>query len=187
LLLEAGADPHATTECGQTPLFLAARMGHREAAKDLMATTASTAQLTKYLSTPLHRASENGQAQIVADLLNKDERMANARDFFGFTPIGIAVLEKRQTTIINKLWGCGSLAEAKFEFFDAIFVLIFRLFKRVCSSPFNRVLGPLSHVSLQQLLFTWLLPEGTLKRLKFCCERQSFTCRRKPLSPARMN
>jgi hypothetical protein len=28
-------------------------------------------------------------------------------------------------------------AEAKFEFFDAIFVLIFRLFKRVYSSPFN--------------------------------------------------
>jgi hypothetical protein len=52
------------------------------------------------------------------------------------------VLEQRQTTIISKLWAvevcfCLRFAEAKFEFFDAIFVLIFRLFIRVCSSPFN--------------------------------------------------
>ena len=64
-LLAVGADVNAKNTVGWTPLHLAARIGHTEAARLLLAAGADVNAKDKDGHTPLHGAAENGHTDVV--------------------------------------------------------------------------------------------------------------------------
>ena len=86
-MLEAGADPHATTSLGLTPLYFAARKGHNQAVKILLRAMKNVVNPTYLLDTPLHRAAKWGREETVKTLVAANAGAANVRDPFGFSPL----------------------------------------------------------------------------------------------------
>ena len=79
---------------GQTPLHLAAIMGHSAIADYLLAHKAETAVQDSSGATPLHEAVRYGNVGIARSLLNAGAN-PNARDNLGKTPIMLAIPEDK--------------------------------------------------------------------------------------------
>lgn len=86
-LIEAGADPHAVTYDGLTPLVFAAREGHTQCVQILLQAMDNQITPSSFLDTPLHKAAKHGREDTVKVLLEADEPQANIRDFLGYTPL----------------------------------------------------------------------------------------------------
>ena len=69
MLLEAGANPNARDESGQTPLHRAAGSGNAEAIEALAAAGANLEARNESGQTPLHKAAERGTVEVVETLL----------------------------------------------------------------------------------------------------------------------
>ncbi len=88
-LIEHGADIHAATTLGFTPLLFAAREGDLEATKMLLSAGADVKTKSKDKLSALHVATQRGHGEIAALLL---DRGADANDDGpGFTPLHWAV------------------------------------------------------------------------------------------------
>ncbi|XP_019855630.1 PREDICTED: ankyrin repeat, PH and SEC7 domain containing protein secG-like [Amphimedon queenslandica] len=90
LLLEKGANPNVTKD-NETPLFVAVKSGNIEAVDILLTNGARTDVVSKYHGTPLHCASQTGNADIIKLLIIKGSADVNAVDKDNSTPLFIAV------------------------------------------------------------------------------------------------
>jgi len=86
-LLEAGADPNATTKLGTTPLAFASRNGHDEVVALLLSATNNIVTPNAFGGTPLHRACQWGEENAAKALIAADESLVNATTWIGFTPL----------------------------------------------------------------------------------------------------
>ena len=86
---------------GQTPLHLAAILGHNAIAKYLLENNADTSVQDSSGATPLHEAVRYGNVEIVKALLNSGANV-NARDNLGKTP-AMLILPKEKTAELYKL------------------------------------------------------------------------------------
>jgi len=98
-LLRAGAAVDAADARGQTPLFLAARDGHKEIAELLIAHGANPAKRDFWKSgnAPLHVAAERGQSEIVQLLLDKGVKV-NFSNRHGQTALLLAAWNRHPDT-----------------------------------------------------------------------------------------
>lgn len=93
-LLEAGADPAALDEAGETALMSAAHAGHLDVVKALLAAGATADFKSEQGWTGLAKAAYNaetecGYPQVIAALHEAGADL-NARIFFGITPLMLA-------------------------------------------------------------------------------------------------
>lgn len=93
-LLEAGADPAALDETGETALMVAAHAGHLDVVKALLAAGATADFKSEQGWTALAKAAYNaetecGYPQVIAALHEAGADL-NARIFFGITPLMLA-------------------------------------------------------------------------------------------------
>ena len=93
-LLEAGADPAALDEAGETALMSAAHAGHLDVVKALLAAGATADFKSEQGWTALAKASYNaetecGYPQVIAALHEAGADL-NVRIFFGITPLMLA-------------------------------------------------------------------------------------------------
>lgn len=89
LLLEHGANIHASTRDGMTPLHCAARSGMTERARLLIEHGASLQALDTDRKTPLHTAVESNQKEVVGLLLSSGSGI-DGKNLYGSTPLRMA-------------------------------------------------------------------------------------------------
>lgn len=89
---------NARTDEGETPLYIAALLGHDEVAKVLLAYGADVNAADNYQITPLHRAAEYGHAKVVA-LLLAHHANRNAKHWHGQTPADFARENRQDETL----------------------------------------------------------------------------------------
>lgn len=88
-LIEKGADVHAKTAAGWTPLHIAARKGNYEVAKLLISKGVDVNAKADDGWTPLHWVAFNGNKEL-AELLIAKGADVNAKNEYGSTPLHIA-------------------------------------------------------------------------------------------------
>lgn len=99
LLLAHGADPGGHPTGGYPPLVMAAANGHLEIVRELLRAGAPICQHTGHEGvTPLHAATQNGQAECVHLLLGRGARRQQ-RDRAGQTPLHYAAASAHPPTI----------------------------------------------------------------------------------------
>ena len=80
----------------ETPLHIAAMLGHLEFTRQILSRKPELAQeLNSHSSSPLHLASANGHLEVVKELLLVNQDICLARDRKGKTSLHIAVLKGR--------------------------------------------------------------------------------------------
>jgi uncharacterized protein len=89
-LLTWGARVNARNALGETPLIVAAGLGHLELARVLIDKGADVNAITKEFHTALHYASANGHTELVEKLLDSGAAI-NVQDLSGYTPLHYAV------------------------------------------------------------------------------------------------
>ena len=93
-LLDAGSDPAAADEAGETALMLAAREGHVDAVKALIAAGADVNARSPQGWTALAKAAYNGETERgyveVIEVLHEAGASVDERIFFGITPLMLA-------------------------------------------------------------------------------------------------
>jgi ankyrin repeat protein len=94
LLLDAGADPAAVDEAGETPLMHAAHLGHVAAVEVLIAAGADVNAKSPQGWTALAKAAYNGETERgyveVIEALHQAGANLDERIFFGITPLMLA-------------------------------------------------------------------------------------------------
>ena len=93
LLLQFGADPNKSGQCGFTPLYNASSRGHSDMVKILLDFGADTSKALKDGWTPLHTAAKENHKHIVQLLLNRgaDPNVpSNLQTTNGCTPLHFA-------------------------------------------------------------------------------------------------
>ena len=100
--LDKGVDVNASGN-GQSPLHLAAIMGHVEVTELLIASGADLEGTDKYGNTPLHYAAHHGSKEIVI-LLITNSADVNAKDKGGETPLNMAA-NKETADLLRKHGG----------------------------------------------------------------------------------
>ena len=120
--LDAGADPNARNEDGDTPLHIAAWNGQTEAIAALLDAGADPNARNEDGDTPLHIAAWNGQTEAIAALLDAGAD-PNARNEDGDTPLHIAAWNG-QTEAIAALIDAGADPNARAENGEIPFDLI---------------------------------------------------------------
>lgn len=105
-LLDEGAPIDTATASGDTPLILAAGLGHAEVVKALLAKGADTGSETTHGSTPLMWASYNGQKETARALLAAGADV-NARDYGSSTAL-IYAAQNGHTGTVELLCACGA-------------------------------------------------------------------------------
>ena len=98
--LDKGVDVNASGN-GQSPLHLAAIMGHVEVTELLIASGADLEGTDKYGNTPLHYAAHHGRKETTKLLIAKGVDV-NAKDEDGETPLDLAI-KKNHTEIADLL------------------------------------------------------------------------------------
>lgn len=89
-LLNAGADPDARNDNGETPLNLAVLGGHQSVALLLLEAGASVDARNRGGFTPLHAAAYAGATEIASTLLDRGADINDKRNTAGVTPLSIA-------------------------------------------------------------------------------------------------
>lgn len=97
----AGADLEATTQAGETALYLAALQGHREVAKYLLEQGARVDAPAADGSTPLQVAADKGRGEIVDLLLDRGADINRSSSTFG-TALNAAAATER-VDLVNHL------------------------------------------------------------------------------------
>ncbi|KAK3040407.1 hypothetical protein RJ639_026812 [Escallonia herrerae] len=93
----------SVTNFNETPLHVAAMLGHAAFAKALVGYQPNLVrELDSQGCSPLHLASANGYVEIVKLLLVKDSSVCHVRDEDGRTPLHLAVMKGR-VDVINEL------------------------------------------------------------------------------------
>lgn len=91
MLLDAGANPHATNRLHSfTPLHSAAAAGSAECVKLLLAAGSSAEAVDRYGSLPLHKAVDSSDADAVRTLLDAGSPIEAIGDAYGSHPLHIA-------------------------------------------------------------------------------------------------
>ena len=88
MLLSAGADKNAATNCGTTPISVAAENGHHRVVQMLLAAGADV-NAANYVATALYAAAQSEHYQVVEMLLAAGADM-NAANKNGVTPLYVA-------------------------------------------------------------------------------------------------
>ena len=95
-----------------TPLYVAAKNGHIEVVKRLLAKNADVDKARALDgATPLFAAAENGHTEVVKMLLAKNANVDKARTDDGCTPLSMAV-KNRHTDVIKLLLNAGANASS---------------------------------------------------------------------------
>ena len=116
-LLKMGADVNAKSSAGETPLYVASRLGYTEITQLLIDNGADVNAKSHFLDkVPLHVASAHGHIEIVPILL-KNGADVNARDIGGKTALHLAS-RQGQTKIAQLLIDNGADVNAKSHFLD---------------------------------------------------------------------
>lgn len=89
---------NAKTAAGETPLYIAALLGHDTVAEVLLENGADVNAADKSQITPLHRAAEYGHAKVVA-LLLAHHANRNAKHWNGKTPADFAQENQQDETL----------------------------------------------------------------------------------------
>lgn len=92
ILLQAGANPHATGTADMSPLHAAALGGHDNVLQLLLTAGAKTNAQDRMGRTPLHYAAQEGHAS-VADSLLKAGADRLLADHYGQTPLDLARIQ----------------------------------------------------------------------------------------------
>lgn len=118
LLLYAGANVKATTRIGSyTPLFLAARQGHAEVIKALLAADADPSSASSNGTTPLMVAAASGNVDAVRLLLDRGVDVNAAEPVRGNTAVMFAAANNRPA-VITLLASRGADLKATTEVID---------------------------------------------------------------------
>jgi ankyrin repeat protein len=111
-LINNDVNVNTKNEYGQIPLHLAARSGHKEVAKLLIANGSLVDEKEdRNHFTPLHYAAKCGHIDL-ADLLIANSAATNTRDHDGFTPLHWATFCNR-TQLVRLLLAKGAKVDAK--------------------------------------------------------------------------
>lgn len=94
-------------DCGNTPLYTAARFSRVESADMLLKAGADPNIVAENGFTPLHEAAENGCSSIVKLLVQNDDCILDAKDEHGNTPLMRAAYYD-YTDIVKILWKAGA-------------------------------------------------------------------------------
>ncbi|GMH07333.1 hypothetical protein Nepgr_009173 [Nepenthes gracilis] len=93
-------DRYITAYFAETPLHIAAMLGHLEFATELLKRKPELAcELNLRKSTPLHLASAKGDVEMVKLLLCANPQMCYARDGCGWNPLHVAVMKGQVDTL----------------------------------------------------------------------------------------
>jgi uncharacterized protein len=92
-ILDAGADPDAQGDNGETPLNLAILAGHDAVALVLLDAGASVEARNRGGFAPLHAAAHAGAPEIASTLLDRGADVNDRRNKAGVTPLSIAAEE----------------------------------------------------------------------------------------------
>ena len=98
LLIERGADVAACDTDNETPLHVAAMMGHKEVVDFLIQRGSDVAARNKYNKTPLHLAAMIGHKEVV-DLLIQRGADVEARNKYNKTPLHLAADEGHKEVV----------------------------------------------------------------------------------------
>ncbi|HEU4835663.1 MAG TPA: ankyrin repeat domain-containing protein [Pyrinomonadaceae bacterium] len=107
LALDCGADPNRASEDGETPLLACATVGNVAAAEALVAAGASVATPDRHGRTALHRATGEGQEELMRWLLAHGAKV-DARDSDGNT----ALMFAQTSSAVEALCDAGAAATA---------------------------------------------------------------------------
>lgn len=89
LLIEHGADINETSDCGESPIYLAARRGNTEVVKLLLDKGADFEDGPFWVMLPVHAAAYGGHAEVLKSLLAKGGD-PGCRNDMGNTPLHLA-------------------------------------------------------------------------------------------------
>lgn len=103
---------------GETPLHLAARYGHKDAARVLLEKGADANARDRFSHTPLHAAATSGRGELVPLLVSHGADL-DATDLHGRTPLFIAATQKSEE-IIDRIPGFLALTERCQEIVDLL-------------------------------------------------------------------
>ena len=101
-LLAAGYDPNMTDSRNRTPLFYAAKQGHVDVVRVLLATGKVDVNVANdWHSTPVYEACNNNHPAVVQALLDSGQADVEKRTFWGrgFTPLETAVTEGHEAAV----------------------------------------------------------------------------------------
>lgn len=118
LLLSVGADLHAATRGGKSPLHAAAANGHLEVVRLLLATSSRAIDVPAMHGmmrmTPLHMAVDGGHLEVVRLLLAAGACVAASDQANGITPLLVAA-EKGDTAALRMLLAAGADVNAAMQ------------------------------------------------------------------------